>query len=44
MAIVITTKPCDARRGPYQDMVDSVPVNPGTTATAPKVPSDVLVG
>jgi hypothetical protein len=39
-----TTKPCEAIRGPSQLRFDQVSVKPGAIATAPKVPSAVLVG
>jgi hypothetical protein len=42
--MVITTKPCDANRGPSQLMLDCVPVKPGEMATAPNVPELVSVG
>ena len=42
--MVMTTKPCDAMRGPSQEMLDCPAVNPGEMATAPNVPSDVVVG
>jgi hypothetical protein len=44
VSIVMTTKPCDASRGPSHAMLDWVAVKPGEMATAPKVPSAVLVG
>ena len=44
VSMVITTKPCDAMRGPIQAMLDWLAVNPGEMATAPKVPSAVVVG
>ena len=42
--MVNTTKPCEARRGPSQAMLDWLAVNPGEMATAPNVPSAVVVG
>jgi hypothetical protein len=42
--IVMTTKPCDEIRGPYQETADWVLVKPGAIAMAPKVPDAVLVG
>jgi hypothetical protein len=42
--MVMTTKPWEASRGPYQATLDCEAVKPGETATAPKVPAVVLVG
>ena len=42
--MVMTTKPCEASRGPSHEMLDWVAVKPGEIATAPNVPSEVLVG
>ena len=44
VSMVMTTKPCDAMRGPSQAMLDCPAVKPGEMATAPNVPSDVVVG
>ena len=41
--MVTTAKPKEARRGPSQEMVDSLAVYPGEMATTPKV-SSVPVG
>jgi hypothetical protein len=40
----ITTKPCEAIRGPSQARLDQRAVKPGEMATAPKVPWLVSVG
>lgn len=42
--MVNTTKPCEARRGPSHAMLDWVAVKPGEMATAPNVPSLVVLG
>ena len=42
--MVMTTKPCEARRGPSHATEVWRAVKPGEMATAPKVPSAVLVG
>src|SRR5688500_9945902 len=42
--MVMTTKPCEASRGPSHEMLDCAAVYPGEIATAPNVPSAVDVG
>ena len=39
-----TTNPWDASRGPIHEMLSHEDTNPGTIATAPKVPWVVSVG